>query len=65
MIPLIIFIAIALVSYLVQASLKNKFNRYSREPLHNGMTGRDVALKMLHDHGIYDVRVLSTSGTLT
>lgn len=65
MIPLIIFIAIALVSYLVQASLKNKFNRYSREPLHNGMTGRDVALKMLHDHGIYDVRVLCTSGTLT
>ncbi len=65
MTPFIIFIAIALVSYLVQASLKNKFERYSHEPLPQGMTGRDVAMKMLHDNGIYDVQVRSTRGTLT
>lgn len=65
MTPFIIFIAIAVISYLVQASLKNKFNRYSQEPLPGGMTGRDVALKMLHDNGIYDVQVRSTRGMLT
>ena len=61
----IIFIAIAIISYVVQASLKNKFDRYSQEPIRNGMTGRDIALKMLHDNGIYDVKVLSTQGMLT
>ena len=61
----IIFIAIAIISYVVQASLKNKFDRYSQEPIRNGMTGRDIALKMLHDNGIYDVRVTSTPGHLT
>lgn len=61
----IIFIAIALASYLVQANLNNKFKKYSRMPLGNGMTGREVAEKMLHDNGIYDVRVISTPGQLT
>ena len=61
----IIFIAIALASYLVQANLNNKFKKYSRIPLGNGMTGREVAEKMLHDNGIYDVRVISTPGQLT
>ena len=61
----ILFIAIALVSYLVQANLNNKFKKYSRIPLGNGMTGREVAEKMLHDNGIYDVRVISTPGQLT
>ena len=61
----ILFIGIALVSYLVQANLNSKFKRYSRERLASGMTGRDVALKMLHDHGIYDVAVTSTPGSLT
>ncbi len=61
----IIFIAIALISYLIQANLNNKFKKYSRIPLSNGMTGRDVAEKMLHDNGIYDVRVISTPGQLT
>lgn len=59
----VIFIVIALVSYLVQSSLKNKFEKYSHMPI--GMTGKDVAEKMLHDNGIYDVKVISTSGTLT
>lgn len=62
---LIIFIAVALVSYLVQANLKSKFKRFSQEPLGNGMTGRDVAIRMLQDNGIYDVQVTSTPGVLT
>ncbi len=61
----ILFIAIAILSYLVQLNLNNKFRKYSRIPLGNGMTGRDIAEKMLHDNGIFDVRVISTSGQLT
>ncbi len=61
----IIFIAIAVLSYVVQARLQSKFKQYSRIPIANGMTGRDVALKMLHDNGINDVQVLSTPGQLT
>lgn len=56
---------IALVSYAVSAMLQSKFKKYSRIPLSNGMTGRDVAEKMLHDNGIYDVKVVSTDGMLT
>lgn len=61
----IIFIGIALASWLVQSNLKNKFEKYSKMPLSNGMTGRDVAEKMLRDNGIYDVKVMSTRGSLT
>lgn len=61
----ILFIVIAVVSYLVQAQLQSKFKKYSQIPLSNGMTGRDVALQMLHDNGIYDVTVTSTPGHLT
>lgn len=61
----IIFIGFALISYLIQANLKNKFERYSKIPVDRGMTGRDVAIKMLHDNGIYDVNVISTQGSLT
>ena len=53
----IIFIGIALVSWLVQMNLQNKFKKYSKIPTGNGMTGRDVAIKMLQDNGIYDVQV--------
>lgn len=59
----VIFIVIALVSYLVQSSLKSKFEQYSQMPI--GMSGKEVAEKMLHDNGIYDVKVISTSGMLT
>lgn len=62
---LILFIGIALVSFLVQWNLKNKFETYGKVFLPNRMTGRDVAVKMLHDNGIYDVRVISTPGQLT
>ena len=59
----IVFIAIAIGSWAVSASLKRKFARYERETL--GMTGRDVAEKMLRDHGITDVRVTCVAGELT
>jgi Zn-dependent membrane protease YugP len=65
MIIWILFIAIALASYIVSATLQQRFNKYSKIPLGNGMTGRDVAEKMLHDHGIYDVQITSTKGKLT
>lgn len=62
---IILFIGIAILSYMVQANLQSKFKKYSKMPLGNGMTGRDIAIKMLHDNGIYDVAVTSTPGTLT
>lgn len=61
----ILFIGIAVISYIVQNSLQSKFKKYSKMPLASGMTGKDVAEKMLHDNGIYDVRVTSTPGMLT
>lgn len=61
----IIFIGVALVSWLVQMNLQKKFKKYSKISTSNGMTGRDVAIKMLHDNGIYDVQVIHTSGQLT
>lgn len=61
----ILFGIIALVGWGVSATLKSKFNKYSKIPLSNGMTGKDIAQKMLHDNGIYDVEVISTDGMLT
>ncbi|MDR2859704.1 MAG: zinc metallopeptidase [Mediterranea sp.] len=61
----ILFIGIALVSWLVQLNLRNKFKKYSNIPITNGMTGHDVAVKMLQDNGIYDVQVTHTNGMLT
>ena len=61
----ILFGGIALISFLVQWNLKNKFEKYGKVLLPNRMTGKDIAIKMLHDNGIYDVRVISTPGQLT
>lgn len=61
----ILFGIIAIMSFLVQSNLKNKFEKYGKVFMPNRMTGRDVAIKMLHDNGIYDVRVISTPGQLT
>ncbi len=61
----ILFGGIALVSFLVQWNLKNKFEKYGKVLLPNRLTGKDIAIKMLHDNGIYDVRVISTPGQLT
>lgn len=60
---LFLFIGIAIVSYIVQANLKSKFEKFSKMPI--GMTGREIAEKMLRDNGIYDVTVTSTPGMLT
>ncbi len=61
----VLFIGIAVVSWLVQASLISKFKTYSKITLNSGMTGADVARKMLRDNGITDVTVTATGGTLT
>ena len=61
----IVFGAIALIRFAVQANLKRKFSEYSQELLGNGMSGKDIAEKMLRDHGITDVSVISTAGQLT
>ncbi len=57
--------AIALVSWLVSNKLKRKFAFYSKRQLQNGMSGREIAEKMLSDHGIFDVEVISVRGQLT
>jgi len=61
----ILIIGIGLVSWLVQWNLKRKFEKYSKIPLGNGMTGKDVAELMLRENGIQDVKVQSVSGMLT
>ena len=57
--------AIALVSWLVSNRLQSKFEYYSKVHLRNGMSGAEIAQKMLEDHGIRDVKVISTPGRLT
>jgi Zn-dependent membrane protease YugP len=57
--------AIALVSWLVSNKLKQKFAFYSKRQLQNGMSGREIAEKMLADNSIYDVEVISVRGQLT
>ena len=61
----IIFIGTAIASWVVQSSLNSKFKKYSKVALPYGMTGAEVARKMLRDNGITDVQVTSTSGHLT
>ena len=56
---------IALISWLVSSTLKKKFKKYSKIHLRNGMSGAEIAEKMLADHGIMDVKVVSTAGSLT
>jgi len=62
---IILFIAFMLVGWAVQAKLKSKFKKYSKMPLSTGMSGKEIAEKMLADHGITRVRVISTPGKLT
>lgn len=57
--------AIMLFSWLVSYRLKSKFEKYSKLQLQNGMSGAEIAEKMLADNGIRDVRVISTAGQLT
>ncbi|SDS37176.1 hypothetical protein SAMN05216503_2851 [Polaribacter sp. KT25b] len=57
--------AISLISWLVSNKLKSKFKKYSQIQLRNGMSGAEIAEKMLADNGIFDVKVISTPGRLT
>lgn len=57
--------AIMLMSMFVSSKLKSKFAHYSKLQLRNGMSGEEIAKKMLSDHGISDVKVISTPGMLT
>ncbi|WP_314810366.1 zinc metallopeptidase [Capnocytophaga granulosa] len=57
--------AIFLASWLVSNRLQSKFAHYSQVQLRNGMSGKEIAEKMLHDNGIYDVRVTHVPGQLT
>lgn len=65
MLGYVIFGIIALVGWIVQSTLKKKFKKYSKLRLQNGLSGREIAEKMLQDNGIYDVKVISTAGKLT
>ena len=61
----IIFILTAAVSFFVQNNFQRKFKKYSRLPLSRSMTGKEIAEKMLHDNGIYDVKVQCANGILS
>lgn len=63
----IVFVSLIFVgiSFLVQSRLKSKFASYSQHPLYSGLTGKQVAEKMLHENGIFDVSVISVEGSLT
>ena len=54
----IIFIVFALISFAVQKMLQAKFDNYSKVTIPNGLTGKDIAEKMLRDNGINDVKVI-------
>ncbi len=62
---LILFIGIAILSYVVQSNLNSKFKKYSKIPIASGLSGREVAEKMLRDNGINNVTVTCTQGYLT
>jgi uncharacterized protein len=54
-----------ILSLIVGETLKSKFRKYSKIPVRDGLTGKDIAEKMLRDHGIVDVSVTCVQGTLT
>lgn len=60
-----IFILFMILSWVISLTLKSKFTKYSKIPLENGMSGKEVAEKMLRDNGIYDVKIESIPGQLT
>lgn len=61
----ILFIGFMILSWIVSMVLKSKFKKYSKILIDNGMTGREVAERMLRDNGIYDVKVVCVQGHLT
>lgn len=60
-----IMILVMVLSLIVQMTLQSRFRKYSQVPTSNGMTGAEIAQKMLRDNGIYDVKVMPTNGSLT
>jgi Zn-dependent membrane protease YugP len=65
MIVFIILIGFIILGFIAQGRLKSKFRKYEKIGLQNGLSGREIAEKMLADHNIYDVQVISTPGRLT
>ena len=63
--PWVIFIGVMILSWIVSATMKSRFKKYSKIPVDNGMTGKEIAERMLRDNGIYDVTVQSVPGQLT
>ena len=61
----IIMIAVMVLSFIVQQTLQSKFTKYAKVGLPSGMSGAEIARKMLQDNGIYDVKVVSVEGRLT
>ena len=62
---LMIFIVFLILTSLIGNQLKSRFRRYSKIPVNYGMTGKEVAEKMLHENGIHNVKVTSVKGQLT
>lgn len=61
----IIMIGFLLLSFIISWRFKSKFNEYSQQMLMNGLSGKEIAEKMLIDHGITDVKVISVEGSLS
>jgi uncharacterized protein len=61
----LLMIGVAVISLIVQWRFKSKFNHYSEISLSSGMSGQEVAERMLRDNGIYDVQVISVDGQLS
>jgi Zn-dependent membrane protease YugP len=62
---LIVSIIFLVISMIVTMVLRNKFSAYSKVPLANGMSGKEIAEKMLRENGIFDVKVISHEGFLS
>jgi hypothetical protein len=62
---ILIFLFFMIASMIVSSQLKSRFKKYSKTPLSSNLSGREVAEKMLHDNGIFDVKVIPSKGTLT
>jgi Zn-dependent membrane protease YugP len=61
----LLIIVFGLGGMLISWRLKSKFQKYAQEPLRSNFSGEEIAVKMLADHGIHDVRVISVEGQLT
>ncbi|MFZ1592297.1 MAG: zinc metallopeptidase, partial [Chitinophagales bacterium] len=61
----IIGIVFAIIGLIVSGVLKSKFKKYSQIPVKGGLTGKDIAERMLAENGIHDVQVISVAGQLT